>query len=76
MSTDIKKSAIDVKVVVVLVNYNNIDDTVSCINSLECSEIPTYTVIVDNNSPVKGIDKAVSKFNNVHLIQLEENGER
>ncbi len=73
MITDIKQNDINIQVVVVLVNYNNIEDTVNCISSLECSEIPTYTVIVDNNSPIKGIEKSTSQFNNVHLIQLKEN---
>lgn len=65
------------KVYVVILNYNNADDTIACINSF-ClvDSISCKLVIVDNNSTKECIERLrgyISKFDNVEFIETGKN---
>lgn len=65
------------KISVIVLNYNGIDDTIECLQSLSKVNVPpnfTLEVIVVDNSSNKNSDEIIkSEFKNVILIQNKEN---
>lgn len=60
------------KVGIILVNYNGLEDTIDCLNSINKSTYKDYEiVIVDNNSEEK--PDILSTYENVTLVKLYEN---
>jgi|TARA_B110000908_G_scaffold172741_1_gene242603 hypothetical protein len=60
---------------IVLVNYNNNDDTIDCVRSIQESEeieLP-FIIIVDNDSKVKTIETDLSFYPHLHAIYNKEN---
>ncbi len=60
---------------IIIVNYNSHRDIESCIESvISCiSEINYEIIIVDNNSPDRGIESVISKFDIAKLYKLDSN---
>ena len=56
-----------------MVNYNNCADTQLCLESLVRSEVAVTIVVVDNASPAPGIREVCTIFDQVVLIENEEN---
>ncbi len=63
----------EIKTVVVTVNYNKPDLTKKCLKSLSTSSRPVQTVVVDNASDEGDIGAACLEFNNVTLLRSPEN---
>ncbi len=62
------------QIVVIIVNYNGIDDTVECLKSLRTSTFQDFTVIVvDNASRVNPLPVLTSNFPEVCCIRSEIN---
>ena len=60
------------KVGVILVNYNGLEDTIACINSIYKSNYIDYEIIVvDNNST--DCPDSLNSYSNVTLIKLDKN---
>ncbi|MDX2360031.1 MAG: glycosyltransferase family 2 protein [Crocinitomicaceae bacterium] len=66
---------IKVEMAVVLVNFNDEEDTRSCLKSiLEHEESPPFAVIVDNSTPKNtSLDEFKSWYKNLHIIYSEKN---
>lgn len=64
----------DPKVTIVIVNWNGIQDTIECLESLMKIEYSNFNIIiVDNNSSNNEVDKLKEKFNNIKIIVLKQN---
>lgn len=62
------------KVAIIILNWNNKDDTINCLQSLEKLDYPNYNVIVVDNGSTDGSQDAVKKqFPEVKLIELDKN---
>ncbi len=62
------------KVGIVILNWNQEDDTTACISSLMKIDYPNYEIVlVDNNSTVGSPDHIKSKFPSIVLIKNKEN---
>lgn len=62
------------KVAVILLNWNNVLDTLACLESLKNSYYQNYFVIViDNGSKVNPEEEILSKFSSVKFIRNEKN---
>lgn len=63
------------RVSVIMVNWNGLEDTAECLESLQKIDYPNCEVIVvDNNSDGNDVDVLESKFGNyIHLIRSEKN---
>ncbi len=59
--------------VVIILNWNNLEDTEACLNALQQSETPIQVVVVDNASTQKGIDDLCVRYKNVTLLKNKEN---
>src|SRR3989338_7529595 len=58
---------------IVIVNYNGINDTIECLESLKETIYPHYEIIVvDNGSEDNSID-VLKKRNDIRLIELYKN---
>lgn len=60
-------------VAVLLVNYNGMDDTVACVESLRRSTTPVKIVIVDNCSKNNEADQLAERCPEAHIIKSETN---
>jgi len=58
---------------IVLVNYNNHDDTMKCLHSISDVGYSRNVIVVDNNSTVPGTDKIKKEFPNVIFIKNKSN---
>lgn len=59
---------------IILVNYNNYEDTIECIDSLFIASIPFSSIIVvDNNSQNNSVEQIKDKFKKIHLIESSKN---
>jgi GT2 family glycosyltransferase len=62
------------KIGIILVNYNGLDDTLECINSIKKNNYNNFTIIVvDNNSTIGNIELALQHISQVELIKNEVN---
>jgi GT2 family glycosyltransferase len=62
------------KVGIVILNWNNYDDTFNCVQSLSTITYNNYQIIVvDNGSDDSSIDHLQEHFNNITVIKLSHN---
>jgi len=61
------------RTVCITVNYNGLDDTVRCIESLLQLSDPPHIVVVDNGSSEKGTVEKLSGIHGIKFIALGEN---
>lgn len=62
------------KVSIVILSYNNVADTLECLNSTEALEGgPYHTYLVDNGSIDNTIEQVRLSYPNVEIIDLEKN---
>ncbi len=63
------------KVVVIVLNWNGLDDTVECLESLQKISYPNYAVVVvDNGSEGDDVRVLSEKFGNyVHIVENKKN---
>lgn len=62
------------EVTIVVLNWNNYEDTAECLSSLECTEYPNYHVIViDNGSTDRSGEKLQDEFKWCQHIRNKEN---
>ena len=52
------------KTAAVILNYNNYNDTIKCVNNIIDKKAPLDIIIVDNNSPNNSVEILKSKFGN------------
>lgn len=62
-----------IKLAVILVNYNGIDDSIDCIRSLKKSSIPLTIIIVDNASSKDESIKLKDLFPDIYTMRSEIN---
>lgn len=61
-------------VYIIIINYNNYEDTIECIESLEKISYENFKIlIVDNNSSNDSVNKIKDLFNKYETIQLKNN---
>ncbi len=61
-------------VYIVIINYNNYEDTIECINSLREISYKNYKiVVVDNNSANQSVDILNNAFLDVEIVQAGKN---
>ena len=58
---------------IILVNYNNHDDTLKCLESIELAGFGAMVVVVDNNSTLPGVDEIKARYPKTILIKNDEN---
>ena len=62
------------KIAIILVNYNGIDDTIDCIESIYKNKNENYNIIVvDNASKDKEGEEIAKKYNDVKVINSNKN---
>lgn len=62
------------KVFIVILNYNTINDTVECINSLKNIDYSNYEIaVVDNSETMDCYNSLTGKFNEYKIIRADEN---
>lgn len=62
------------KVSIIILNYNGVNDTIECIESLKKITYPNYEIIVvDNNSVGDDVNILKEKFNHIHVIANDKN---
>ncbi len=62
------------KVAVIVLNWNNVQDTLRCLESLFFSDYQNYFVIVIDNGSVDSPElEIISKFSSVRFVRLEKN---
>jgi len=62
------------KVIIVILNWNNWQDTIECLESVNKSEYRNFEVIVvDNGSTNNSVQKIKNKFNTMILLETGEN---
>lgn len=64
----------NVKLAVILVNYNGLKDTIECIESIEKSTVQSQIILVDNASSENEARKISQRFPEVKTIRSELNG--
>lgn len=65
------------KLAVIILNYNDYEQTINCIDNLIDIDFKSNIVIVDNKSENNSFDILQEKYynyNNIHVIQSEKNG--
>ncbi|PGO62600.1 glycosyltransferase family 2 protein [Priestia megaterium] len=60
------------KMAVVILNYNNIKETLKCIEEFKKQSVKIEIIVVDNNSPDKSHEE-LQKVEGIHYIQTYEN---
>lgn len=65
---------VDIKIAVILVDYNGYEDTIECIESIEKSTVQSQIVIVDNASKENEAKEIMNEFPEVKAIRAETNG--
>ena len=58
---------------IILINYNNHNDTLKCLTSIKEAGYSNNVVVVDNNSTVEGIDEIREKFPSTILLKNDMN---
>ena len=61
---------------VIVVNYNNTEDTISCLESVKLSSIECDVTLIDNGSSeesVSSLRNGLAEFSNVKLIESKDN---
>lgn len=59
---------------IVVLNWNNYDDTAECISSMKKSDYKNYTIyVVDNGSNDGSAEKLISEFSKCQIIKNKEN---
>lgn len=62
------------KVYVIILNWNGVNDTLECLDSVCKLDYPNFrVVVVDNNSSDTSVESIRQQFNNVTLIQNSKN---
>ncbi|GAA4268008.1 glycosyltransferase family 2 protein [Hyunsoonleella aestuarii] len=61
------------KVFVVIASYNGVSWIKDCLDSLNLSEVPVFTIVVDNNSSDTTVDVIETNFPNVTILKQNEN---
>lgn len=61
------------KIVVILVNYNGLDDTLACLASISKSVIPVQVIVVDNASNIDEGNIITSRFPNTIVLKSAKN---
>lgn len=62
------------RIAVVIVTYNGLPLTISCLNSLRASTYPNHTIVVVDNASTDGTAGALARdFPEVHLLPQNEN---
>lgn len=61
-------------VYILILVWNNISDTLECLNSIQELDYPNYSVaVIDNGSTIDVKNPIKSNFSNVHFIETAEN---
>jgi GT2 family glycosyltransferase len=60
-------------VAAVVLNWNGLEDTLRCLNSLSATESPLDTIVVDNGSTIDPTRVLTEKFPQIECIRLEKN---
>lgn len=59
---------------IILLNYNNSDDTIECIESLKTSKVADNNIlVVENCSHDDSFEKLSSRFPNIKILKMDEN---
>jgi GT2 family glycosyltransferase len=58
---------------IILINYNNYEDTLQCLKSISDAGYKQYVVVVDNCSTVSGVDYIKDQYPDTILIKNNEN---
>lgn len=58
---------------IVLINFNNVEDTSVCLRSIQGSNVDTAVVVVDNASANNDAEVLAEQFPSIHAIQSHEN---
>lgn len=61
------------KTFIVLVNYNNHDDTLKCLKSLKSAGYENNVVVIDNHSTDPGVDRILTEYPKTVLVKNREN---
>ena len=61
------------KVAVILINYNGIEDTVECIDSVKKSNEPADIIVVDNSSRENQADKLQQTYDDIVVLKSIKN---
>ncbi len=61
------------KTFIILINYNNHDDTLKCLESIELAGYGEMVVVVDNNSTLPGVDEIKARYPEMILIKNDKN---
>jgi GT2 family glycosyltransferase len=62
------------KVVIVIINWNGLEDTIECLESLMKVEYSNYeAIVVDNGSRLDDARKIKERFNNIKVVELKKN---
>ena len=62
------------KVVIIILNYINWNDTVECLRSLENCTYPNFEILlIDNCSPNQSFEKLKELFPKLEIIQTQTN---
>jgi GT2 family glycosyltransferase len=68
------QSEIDPLVYIVILNWNNADDTIECLQSISNSDFQSYVPIVVDNGSTNGSDKEIrERFPAISMIKLASN---
>ena len=66
-----------IKVSIIIVNYNTYNLLIDCIESIKTNthnNLDYEIIVVDNNSPIRDIEKLPEVYQDVQLILSDENG--
>lgn len=64
-----KIESLKIDTFIILVNYNNHQDTLICLSSIAEAGYGKNVIVVDNNSPIPGVDRIQQKFPDTILIK-------
>lgn len=62
------------KIAVIIINYNGLNDTIQCLNSVLKSTVMVYPIVIDNGSKNNEAFLLKKIFPNVHILRSEQNG--
>ncbi|HKW94500.1 MAG TPA: glycosyltransferase family 2 protein [Methylomirabilota bacterium] len=69
-----KQSITPPRVIAIVLNWNNLSDTLECIESLRCSDYPCLAIwVVDNNSDHDPTSELQSKYSDIRVLRNKRN---